>query len=305
MGPLPPSSRSWVLPAARAATLAPVATDPMKPTPCTPGWPATASPTTGPGPGRKLNTPAGRPAAVIVSASSAQQAEVVGAGTQITTLPAASAGANSSAPIVYGHREVLGKLGDLVAGLGLQRLSLVLGQGAGEVVGAAEDGRRHGVADGGALERRQRGPGRGGGAGRGHRVVDVRAIGDGHRGERLSRGRADGRGAARAARPPGAAHAQQVLTHRLLLSLPPSRAVGPGGLPGFGRLRHSCARLVDEAHGCVQALAQSLPSPARVSGSIRNSGPETDSAATQAPAGSNTGAATATSPSSSSATAVA
>src|SRR5215467_8511148 len=103
IGPLPPSSRSWVLPAARAATLAPVATDPMKPTPCTPGWPATASPTTGPGPGRKLNTPAGRPAAVMVSASSAQQAEVVGAGTQITTLPAARAGANSSAPIVYGQ----------------------------------------------------------------------------------------------------------------------------------------------------------------------------------------------------------
>src|SRR5215469_2630780 len=103
IGPLPPSSRSWVLPAARAATLAPVATDPMKPTPCTPGCPATASPTTGPGPGRKLNTPAGRPAAVMVSASSAQQAEVVGAGTQITTLPPASAGANSSAPIVYGQ----------------------------------------------------------------------------------------------------------------------------------------------------------------------------------------------------------
>src|SRR6516164_480931 len=103
MGPLPPSSSSWVLPAARAATLAPVATDPMKPTPCTPGWPATASPTTGPGPGRKLNTPSGRPAATMISASSALHAAVVGAGTQITVLPAASAGANSSAPIVYGQ----------------------------------------------------------------------------------------------------------------------------------------------------------------------------------------------------------
>ena len=33
---------------------------PTKPTPATPGWPASASPTTGPGPGTKLNTPAGR-----------------------------------------------------------------------------------------------------------------------------------------------------------------------------------------------------------------------------------------------------
>src|SRR5499427_434979 len=103
MGPLPPSSRSCVLPAARAATLAPVATEPMKPTACTPGWPATASPTTGPGPGRKLNTPAGTPASVMISASSAQHAEVLGAGTQITALPAAMAGANNSAPIVYGQ----------------------------------------------------------------------------------------------------------------------------------------------------------------------------------------------------------
>ena len=62
-----------------------------------------ASPTTGPGPGRKLNTPAGTPAPVMISASSAQHAEVVGAGTQTTALPAAMAGANSSAPIVYGQ----------------------------------------------------------------------------------------------------------------------------------------------------------------------------------------------------------
>src|SRR6516164_6678871 len=103
MGPLPPSSSSCVLPAARAATLAPVVTEPMKPTACTPGWPATASPTTGPGPGRKLNTPGGTPVSAMISASSAQHAEVLGAGTQITALPAAMAGANSSAPIVYGQ----------------------------------------------------------------------------------------------------------------------------------------------------------------------------------------------------------
>ena len=91
------------MPAARAATDAPVATDPMKPTAATPGWPASASPATGPGPGTKLNTPAGASSAAMISASRAQQAVVVGAGTQTTALPAASAGANSSAPIVYGQ----------------------------------------------------------------------------------------------------------------------------------------------------------------------------------------------------------
>src|ERR1700733_1946253 len=103
MGPLPPSSSSWALPAARVATLAPVATEPTKPTPATPGCPASASPTTGPGPGTKLNTPSGRPAPAMTSVSTAQHAVVVGAGTQTTALPAASAGANSSAPIVYGQ----------------------------------------------------------------------------------------------------------------------------------------------------------------------------------------------------------
>src|SRR5450755_3707122 len=103
MGPLPPSSSSCVLPAARAATLAPVATEPTKPTPATPAWPASASPTTGPGPGTKLNTPAGGPASAMTSARIAQHAVVVGAGTHTITLPAAIAGANSSAPIVYGQ----------------------------------------------------------------------------------------------------------------------------------------------------------------------------------------------------------
>src|ERR1035441_10284471 len=103
IGPLPPSSSTCVLPAARAATLAPVSTEPTKPTPATPGWATSASPTTGPGPGTKLNTPAGSPASAMTSASRAQQAVVVGAGTHTMTLPAAMAGANSSAPIVYGQ----------------------------------------------------------------------------------------------------------------------------------------------------------------------------------------------------------
>jgi hypothetical protein len=91
------------LPAARAATDAPVATEPTKPTPATAGWPANASPTTGPGPATRLNTPGGRPVPAITSARTVQQALVVGAGTQTTVLPAAMAGANSSAPIVYGQ----------------------------------------------------------------------------------------------------------------------------------------------------------------------------------------------------------
>src|SRR5262249_60443375 len=94
IGPLPPSSSSWVLPAARVATDAPVATDPMKPTAATPGCPASASPATGPGPGTKLNTPGGVPSAAMISASRAQQAVVGGAGPQTTVLPGGSAGAH-------------------------------------------------------------------------------------------------------------------------------------------------------------------------------------------------------------------
>ncbi len=82
----------------------PVATEPTKPTPATNGCPTTASPTTGPGPGTKLNTPGGAPAAASASARTStrrrEQAVVVGAGTHTTVLPAARAGANTSAPIV-------------------------------------------------------------------------------------------------------------------------------------------------------------------------------------------------------------
>src|SRR5262249_60938817 len=103
IGPLPPSSSSWVFPAARVATLPPVSTEPTNPTPATTGWPTTASPTTGPGPDTKLNRPLGRPDSARTSASRAQHAVVVGAGTHTTVLPAASAGAKISAPIVHGQ----------------------------------------------------------------------------------------------------------------------------------------------------------------------------------------------------------
>src|SRR3984885_3902771 len=49
MGPLPPSSSTWALPAARTATLEPVSTDPTKPSPATAAFPTSASPTGGAG----------------------------------------------------------------------------------------------------------------------------------------------------------------------------------------------------------------------------------------------------------------
>ena len=99
-GPFPPISRSNSLPAARSATRCPVAIEPMKPTACVPGLAATSSPTTGPGPVTRLNTPAGRSASTMHSASFTAHTEVVGAGTHTTAFPAASAGATISAGIV-------------------------------------------------------------------------------------------------------------------------------------------------------------------------------------------------------------
>src|SRR5215831_4608422 len=103
IGPLPPSSSSCVFPALLVATAPPVWTEPTNPTPATSGCETTASPTTGPGPETKLKTPEGRSASAMISVSSAQHAVVLGAGTQTTVLPAASAGAKISAPIVYGQ----------------------------------------------------------------------------------------------------------------------------------------------------------------------------------------------------------
>ena len=99
-----PAPGSAPCPAARADTDRPVATEPMKATASTPGWPASASPATGPAPFRKFSAPAGRPVSFAsTDASTAEQAAVVGAASHTTVLPAASAGANSSAAIVYGQ----------------------------------------------------------------------------------------------------------------------------------------------------------------------------------------------------------
>src|SRR5580692_9897720 len=102
-GRLPPISSSAALPAAARATILPVAVEPMKATPSVPGFEAISSPTIGPGPVTRLNTPGGRSASAMHSASAPAHTAVDGAGVQTTALPDASAGATSSAGIVYGQ----------------------------------------------------------------------------------------------------------------------------------------------------------------------------------------------------------
>ena len=75
----------------------------MKPTPCVPGLRAISSPTREPGPVTRLKTPGGRSASTTHSASAIAAIAVVDAGVQTTVLPHASAGAISSAGIVYGQ----------------------------------------------------------------------------------------------------------------------------------------------------------------------------------------------------------
>ena len=91
------------MPAAAAATFRPVSVEPMKPTPCVPGLRAISSPTREPGPVTRLKTPGGRSASTTHSASAIAAIAVVDAGVQTTVLPEASAGAISSAGIVYGQ----------------------------------------------------------------------------------------------------------------------------------------------------------------------------------------------------------
>src|SRR4249920_2688710 len=75
----------------------------MKPTPWVPGLRAISSPTTEPGPVTRLKTPGGRSASTTHSARAMAATAVDEAGVQTTALPDASAGAISSAGIVYGQ----------------------------------------------------------------------------------------------------------------------------------------------------------------------------------------------------------
>ena len=91
------------MPAARPATVNPVAIEPMNPTAWVRGSAAISSPTTGPGPVTMFTTPGGMSAASRHAASFAAQIEVVGAGAHTTVFPYAIAGARISAGIVYGQ----------------------------------------------------------------------------------------------------------------------------------------------------------------------------------------------------------
>ena len=194
-GPLPPISSSAALPAAAWATSRPVAVEPMNATPLVPGLRAISSPTTGPGPVTRLNTPGGRSASAMHCASATAHTAVDGAGVHTTALPHASAGAISSAGIVYGqfhglitpttprgrrtsitrlpgenefgsspaealcvlgrHPPVLDQLGDLVERLGAQGLALVERERPRQAVAARLDQVADRVHLGRALERGQ------------------------------------------------------------------------------------------------------------------------------------------------------
>ena len=92
---LPPSSSATRLTvsAASAATLRPAPVEPVNETMSTSGCPASASPTTGPWPVTRLNTPGGSPASWKISASAYADSGATSLGLSTTVQPAASAGA--------------------------------------------------------------------------------------------------------------------------------------------------------------------------------------------------------------------
>ncbi len=92
---LPPSSSATRLTdsAASAATRRPAAVEPVKETMSTAGWAAIASPTTGPRPLTRLNTPGGRPTSWKISASAYAASGATSLGLSTTVHPAARAGA--------------------------------------------------------------------------------------------------------------------------------------------------------------------------------------------------------------------
>ncbi len=71
--------------------------EPVKDTASVPGSDTSASPTTGPVPVTRLKTPAGRPTASMISASTNALSGATSLGFSATVQPAASAGATFSA----------------------------------------------------------------------------------------------------------------------------------------------------------------------------------------------------------------
>ena len=92
---LPPSS--WwtlvTLAAATSATRVPARVEPVNDTMSTSGWAAIASPTTGPTPDTRLNTPAGKPNSSMMSAKRKAFRGATSLGLRTTVQPTAMAGA--------------------------------------------------------------------------------------------------------------------------------------------------------------------------------------------------------------------
>src|SRR4051812_33308631 len=91
---LPPSSSEtfFTVLAASSATRRPARVEPVNDTMSTSGCAAIASPTTGPEPERKLNTPAGTPASWTISAKTKHDSGTTSLGFTTIVQPAASAG---------------------------------------------------------------------------------------------------------------------------------------------------------------------------------------------------------------------
>ena len=92
---LPPSSSAtrFTVWAASSDTRFPARVEPVKLTMSTSGWAAMASPTTGPVPVTRLNTPAGRPSPSMISARMKALSGATSLGLSTTVQPAARAGA--------------------------------------------------------------------------------------------------------------------------------------------------------------------------------------------------------------------
>ena len=82
---------------ASSDTRLPARVEPVNETMSTPGWEAMASPTTGPNPVTRLNTPAGSPTCSKISASTKALSGATSLGLSTTVHPAARAGATLAA----------------------------------------------------------------------------------------------------------------------------------------------------------------------------------------------------------------
>ena len=94
LAPFPPNSRDTLLTlsAAPLVTATPALVDPVKLTISISGWLLIASPTVGPSPFTRLNTPFGKPASCIISANKSEDIGAISEGFKTTEQPTATAG---------------------------------------------------------------------------------------------------------------------------------------------------------------------------------------------------------------------